>query len=46
MALHSRSVAVAAGATGELIDIIAGELVEAKDIRVGYAKTLLKEYGD
>lgn len=46
MALHSRSVAVAAGATGELIDIIAGKLVEAKDIRVGYAKTLLKEYGD
>lgn len=45
MALHSRSVAVAAGAKGEMIDIIAQKLVEAKDIRVGYAKSLLKEYG-
>lgn len=45
MALHSRSVAVAAGATGDMIDKIANKMVEAKDIRVGYAKTLLKEFG-
>ncbi|MBO1004037.1 hydroxymethylglutaryl-CoA reductase, degradative [Pseudogracilibacillus auburnensis] len=44
MALHSRSVAMAAGATGELIDIIAEKLVEAKEIRVGYAKKLMEEY--
>src|SRR5690625_2138501 len=40
MALHSRSVAMAAGATGELVDLIAQKLVEADDIRVGYAKNL------
>lgn len=44
MALHSRSVAIAAGATGEMVDIIAKQLVEAKDIRVGKAKLLLGEY--
>ncbi|WP_368653794.1 hydroxymethylglutaryl-CoA reductase, degradative [Ornithinibacillus sp. 4-3] len=44
MALHSRSVAIAAGATGELVDIIANELVKLKDIRVGKAEQLLGEY--
>lgn len=44
MELHSRSVAMAAGATGELVDIIAKKLVEANEIRVGYAKKLMKEY--
>src|SRR5699024_6699692 len=34
MALHSRSVAISAGATGELVDMIAKKLVESKDIRV------------
>ena len=43
MALHSRSVAVAAGATGELVDIIAEKLIEANDIRVGKAKQLVGE---
>lgn len=43
MALHSRSVAVAAGATGEMIDIIANRMVEDKEIRVGRAKQLLEE---
>lgn len=43
MALHSRSVAVAAGATGEMIDIIANRMVEDKEIRVGKAKQLLEE---
>src|SRR5699024_471182 len=45
MALHSCSVAVSAGATGDMIDKIANKMVEAKDIRFGYAKTLLKEFG-
>lgn len=44
MALHSRSVAVAAGATGEMIDIIADKLVNEKEIRVGKAKELVAEY--
>src|SRR5699024_7617916 len=34
MALHSRSVAMAAGATGDLVDVIAKKLVEAQEIRV------------
>lgn len=42
MGLHSRSVAMAAGATGELVDIIAAELVAAKNIRVGYAEERLR----
>lgn len=44
MALHSRSVAMAAGATGELVDIISQKMIEAKEIRVGYAKKLMEEY--
>lgn len=44
MALHSRSVAVAAGATGEMVDRIAKELIEANDIRLGKAKQLVGEY--
>lgn len=44
MVLHSRSVAVAAGATGDMIDKVAQKLVEENEIRVGYAKTLLREY--
>ncbi|WP_284141609.1 MULTISPECIES: hydroxymethylglutaryl-CoA reductase, degradative [unclassified Virgibacillus] len=44
MALHSRSVAIAAGATGEMIDIIAEHLVKEKEIRVGKAKELVEQY--
>ncbi|WP_010652207.1 hydroxymethylglutaryl-CoA reductase, degradative [Oceanobacillus massiliensis] len=44
MALHSRSVAIAAGASGEMIDIIAEKLIEEKEIRVGKAKELVEEY--
>lgn len=44
MALHSRSVAMAAGATGEMVDMVAKKLVEEQEIRVGYAKKLLEEY--
>ncbi|GIO27481.1 hydroxymethylglutaryl-CoA reductase, degradative [Ornithinibacillus bavariensis] len=44
MALHSRSVAIAAGATGEMIDIIAEQLVKEKEIRVGKAKELVEQY--
>lgn len=44
MALHSRSVAIAAGATGELVDIIAEKLIETNDIRVSKAEQLVGEY--
>lgn len=44
MTLHSRSVAIAAGATGEMVDIIAEKLVQSKEIRVGKAQELLGEY--
>lgn len=43
MALHSRSVAMAAGATGELVDVIADQMIKEKQIRVGRAEELLKE---
>lgn len=43
MALHSRSVAIAAGASGEMIDIVAGKLVELNEIRVGKAKELVEQ---
>lgn len=44
MALHSRSVALVAGATGDMVDIIAKQMIEANDIRVGKAKQLVGEY--
>lgn len=45
MALHSRSVAVAAGATDEAVEKVAEKLRAAKQIRVGYAKKIMKELG-
>lgn len=44
MTLHSRSVAMAAGAAGEMVDIIANELIKNNDIRVGKAKELVEKY--
>src|SRR5699024_1174362 len=44
MSLHSRSVAMAAGATGELIEIVSNELIKLKEIRVGKAKELVDKY--
>jgi hydroxymethylglutaryl-CoA reductase len=43
MKLHSRNVAVSAGATGELIDIVAQRMVEEKKIRFDRAKELVQE---
>lgn len=43
MALHARSVAMAAGATGDLVDVIAERMVNENQIRVGRAEFLLKE---
>jgi hydroxymethylglutaryl-CoA reductase len=44
MTLHSRSVAIAAGATGKMVDMIAEELIKLNEIRVGKAKELVEEY--
>lgn len=43
MKLHSRNVAVSAGATGALIDIVAAKMVEEKKIRFDRAKELVLE---
>ena len=44
MELHARNIAIAAGATGPLIEKIADEMVRERRIRVDWAKELLKKY--
>jgi hydroxymethylglutaryl-CoA reductase len=44
MKLHARNVAVSAGATGELIDIVAGKMIEDGKIREDYARDLIREF--
>ncbi len=44
MELHARNIAIMAGATGELIDIIAERMVEERKIRMDRARELLEEY--
>jgi hydroxymethylglutaryl-CoA reductase len=44
MSLHARQVAIAAGAQGDLIEKLAGELVKEKTVRVDRAEQLLKEW--
>jgi hydroxymethylglutaryl-CoA reductase len=43
MSLHAQQVAIAAGATGELIEIVAARLVTEKVIRAERALEILKE---
>ena len=43
MKLHSRNVAVSAGATGDLIDLVAQRMVEERKIRFDRAKELVEE---
>jgi hydroxymethylglutaryl-CoA reductase len=45
MSLHARNIAVAVGATGELIDLVAERMVKEKKIRIDRAKELIKELG-
>jgi len=45
MALHARNIAVAAGATGDLIDLVAAKMVEEHKIRMDTAKELIEQYG-
>jgi hydroxymethylglutaryl-CoA reductase len=44
MSLHARNIAVAAGATGETIDIVAARMVEERKIRMDRAKELIEQY--
>ena len=43
MKLHSRNVAVSAGATGELVDLVAERMIQEKRIRFDRAKELVAE---
>jgi hydroxymethylglutaryl-CoA reductase len=44
MSLHARNIAVTAGATGELVDLIAGKMVKERKIRMDRAKELIEQY--
>ena len=43
MKLHSRNIAVAAGATGKMVDLVARRMVEERRIRMDRAKEILAE---
>ncbi|MDV3292987.1 MAG: hydroxymethylglutaryl-CoA reductase, degradative [Nitrososphaerales archaeon] len=43
MKLHSRNIAVSAGATGKLVDLVAQRMVQEKKIRMDRAKEILDE---
>jgi hydroxymethylglutaryl-CoA reductase len=43
MSLHARNIAVAAGATGDLINVVAERMVKERKIRMDRAKELIKE---
>jgi len=44
MSLHARNIAIMAGASGDLIDLVAEKMVEERKIRMDRAKELLEEY--
>jgi hydroxymethylglutaryl-CoA reductase len=44
MSLHARNIAVMAGATGDLIDVVAGKMVEERKVRVDRAKELIGQH--
>ena len=44
MSLHARNIAIAAGAIGETIDLVADKMVEEKKIRMDRAKELVQQY--
>jgi len=44
MSLHARNVAIMAGASGELIDLIVERMVKERKVRLDRAKDLLEEY--
>jgi hydroxymethylglutaryl-CoA reductase len=44
MSLHARNIAITAGATGDLIELIVEKMVEERKVRLDRAKELLEEY--
>jgi hydroxymethylglutaryl-CoA reductase len=42
MSLHARQVAIAAGATGEMIEKVAGQMVSEKVVRIDRAEEIMK----
>jgi hydroxymethylglutaryl-CoA reductase len=44
MSLHARQVAIAAGATGDLIEKVASQMVGEKVVRIDRAEEILKEF--
>ncbi len=46
MALHARQVAVAAGATGSLVDRVAEQMVRERTVRIDRAEALVREMRD
>jgi hydroxymethylglutaryl-CoA reductase len=44
MSLHARNIAITAGATGDLIDLIVEKMVEERKVRLDRAKELVEEY--
>lgn len=44
MSLHARNIAVAAGATGKLVDWVAGKMVEEGKVRMDRAKELIQQH--
>ena len=44
MSLHARNVAIMAGASGDLIELIVEKMVEERKIRLDRAKELIKQY--
>jgi hydroxymethylglutaryl-CoA reductase len=43
MSLHARQVAIAAGASGDLIDVVVGRMVAERKVRVDRAEEILRE---
>jgi len=44
MSLHARNIAVAAGATDDLIDLVAEKMVQERKIRMDRAKEILDQH--
>ncbi|MEM0291283.1 MAG: 3-hydroxy-3-methylglutaryl-CoA reductase, partial [Thermoplasmata archaeon] len=44
MSLHARNIAIMAGAEGELIDIVAEEMVKEGKVRLDRAKEIIKKF--
>jgi hydroxymethylglutaryl-CoA reductase len=46
MSLHARQVAIAAGAQGDMIELLARQLVQEKTVRIDRAEEILKDWNN